>query len=53
MLIRLVVRAPFLAIGAVVMAFLIDVKLSLIFVVVFPLIVGVLYFVMSPVRAVF
>lgn len=47
MLIRLVVRAPFLAIGAVVMAFLIDVKLSLIFVVVFPLIVGVLYFVMS------
>lgn len=47
MLIRLVVRAPFLAIGAVVMAFTIDVKLSLIFLVVFPLIVGVLYFVMS------
>ena len=47
MLIRLVVRAPFLAVGAVVMAFTIDVKLSLIFLVVFPLIVGVLYFVMS------
>ena len=47
MLIRLVVRAPFLAIGAVVMAFTIDVKLSLIFLVVFPLIVGVLYFVMN------
>ena len=47
MLIRLVARAPFLAIGAVVMAFTIDVKLSLIFLVVFPLIVGVLYFVMN------
>ncbi len=47
MLIRLVVRAPFLAIGAVVMAFTIDVKLSLIFLVIFPLIVGVLYFVMN------
>ncbi len=47
MLIRLVVRAPFLAVGAVVMAFTIDVKLSLIFLVVFPLIVGVLYFIMS------
>ena len=47
MLIRLVVRAPFLAIGAVVMAFTIDVELSLIFLVVFPLIVGVLYFVMN------
>ena len=35
MLIRLVVRAPFLAIGAVVMAFTIDVKLSLIFLVMF------------------
>ena len=47
MLIRLVVRAPFLAIGAVVMSFLIDVQLSLIFVVAFPLIVLVLYLVMS------
>lgn len=47
MLIRLVVRAPFLAIGAVVMAFTIDVKLSLIFLVIFPSIVGVLYFVMN------
>ena len=47
MLIRLVVRAPFLAIGAVVMAFTIDVQLSLIFVIAFPLIVLVLYLVMS------
>ncbi|HIT08216.1 MAG TPA: ABC transporter ATP-binding protein, partial [Candidatus Merdivicinus faecavium] len=37
MLIRLVVRAPFLAIGAVVMAFTIDVQLSLIVVIAFPL----------------
>ena len=35
MLIRLVVRAPFLAIGAVVMAFTIDVKLSMAFAVAF------------------
>ena len=47
MLIRLVVRAPFLAIGAVVMAFTVDVQLSLIFVIAFPLIVLVLYVVMS------
>lgn len=47
MLIRLVVRAPFLAIGAVVMAFTIDIQLSLIFVIAFPLIVLVLYLVMS------
>lgn len=47
MLIRLVVRAPFLAVGAVVMAFTVDVQLSLIFVIAFPLIVLVLYVVMS------
>lgn len=47
MLIRLVVRAPFLAIGAVGMAMTIDVKLALIFVVATPLIALALYLVMS------
>ena len=47
MLIRLGIRAPFLAIGAVVMALFIDLKLGLIFVVVTPLIALVLYLVMS------
>ena len=47
MLIRLVIRAPFLAIGAIIMAMMLDLKLSLIFLVATPLIVGVLYFVMS------
>ena len=47
MLIRLVIRAPFLAIGAVIMAMSIDLKLSLIFLVATPLIVAVLYFIMS------
>lgn len=47
MLIRLVVRAPFLIIGATVMAMMIDLKLSLVFLVVAPLVVLVLYLVMS------
>lgn len=47
MLIRLVVRAPFLAIGAVVMAFTIDIKLSLILLITLPLIVLVLWLIMS------
>lgn len=47
MLIRLVIRAPFLAVGAVVMAMSIDLKLSVIFLVATPLIALVLYFVMS------
>ena len=42
MLIRLVVRAPFLAIGAVVMAFTIDLKLSCILLATLPVIVLVL-----------
>lgn len=46
MLIRLVVRAPFLVIGAAVMAMAIDLKLSLIFLAVMPLVVAVLYFIM-------
>lgn len=47
MLIRLVVRAPFLVIGASVMAMMIDLKLSIIFLVVAPIVVLVLYVVMS------
>lgn len=47
MLIRLVVRAPFLVIGATVMAMMIDFKLSLIFLAAMPFIVAVLYFVMN------
>lgn len=47
MLIRLVIRAPFLAVGAVVMAMLIDFKLSVVFLVTTPLIAFVLYEIMS------
>ena len=47
MLIRLVVRAPFLAVGAIVMAMMIDFKLSIVFLIVTPLIALVLYLVMS------
>ena len=47
MLIRLVIRAPFLASGAIVMAMILDLKLSIIFLTATPLIVAVLYFVMS------
>ena len=46
MLIRLVIRAPFLIIGAMVMTFLIDVRLALIFAVAAPLTGLVLYIVM-------
>ena len=45
MLIRLVVRAPFLVIGSTIMAFLIDVKLALIFVLVIPLVAIVMWLV--------
>lgn len=47
MLIRLVIRAPFLVIGAAVMAMIIDLKLSAIFLISIPFLVAVLYFVMS------
>lgn len=47
MLIRLVIRAPFLAIGAIVMAACIDWKLAIVFAVATPLIGLVLYLVMS------
>lgn len=45
MLIRLVVRAPFLVIGSTIMAFTIDVKLALIFVTVIPLVALVMWLV--------
>ncbi len=47
MLIRLVVRAPFLAIGAMVMAISIDAKLAIILLIAMPLIVLALYVIMS------
>lgn len=47
MLIRLVVRAPFLSVGGLIMAMLIDLRLSLIFMAVIPLFVISLYLVMS------
>ena len=46
MLIRLVIRAPFLVIGAVIMAMSIDMKMSLIFLVASPLIALVLFLIM-------
>lgn len=47
MFIRLAVRAPFLVIGAAVMAITIDLKLSLIFFIVAPFISAVIYFIMK------
>lgn len=47
MLIRLVIRAPFLVIGSIIMAMMLDLKLSLIFIIVAPLVSLILYFVMS------
>ncbi|MDF2685696.1 MAG: transporter ATP-binding protein, partial [Clostridia bacterium] len=47
MLIRLVIRAPFLVVGSIIMAMLLDLKLSLIFVAVTPLIALTLYLIMS------
>ena len=47
MLIRLVVRAPFLVIGATVMAMMLDLKLSVIFLIVAPLVSIVLFIVMK------
>lgn len=43
MLIRLVIRAPFLAVGAIVMAMLLDLKMSLIFLVAAPFLAGVIF----------
>ncbi len=47
MLIRLVIRAPFLVIGSIVMAMMLDLKLSIIFIVVAPFVSLILYYVMS------
>lgn len=47
MLIRLVVRAPFLVIGALVMAMMLDLKLSLIFLIVAPMVSVVLFLIMK------
>ena len=47
MLIRLVIRAPFLVIGAMIMAVTIDLRMSLIFFISSPLIAMVLYFIMT------
>lgn len=47
MLIRLVIRAPFLAVGAIVMAMIVDLPLSLVFLIATPMIAFVLYFIMS------
>lgn len=46
MLIRLVIRAPFLALGAIIMAMILDFKLSLIFLISTPIIVIILYIIM-------
>lgn len=47
MLIRLVVRAPFLVIGAVIMSMILDLKLSIIFLIVAPLVSVVIYLIMK------
>lgn len=47
MLIRLVVRVPFLCVGGLIMAMLIDFKLSLILLLIMPIFVVFIYFIMS------
>ena len=47
MLIRLVVRAPFICIGAIIMAMILNFKLSLILIGTAPLFIAVLYFIIS------
>ena len=47
MFIRLVIRAPFLVIGSVVMAMILDLKLSIIFIITTPVILLILYLIMS------
>lgn len=47
MLIRLVIRAPFISVGSFIMAALLDLKLSLIFLAVMPLISIIIYLIMS------
>lgn len=47
MLIRLVIRAPFLCIGGLVMAFVLDIKLSIILVLVLPIFILILFLTMT------
>ena len=47
MLIRLVIRAPFITIGSFVMAMILDFKLSLVILATMPILVAVVYFIMS------
>ncbi|MFM9330033.1 ABC transporter ATP-binding protein [Paenibacillus mesotrionivorans] len=47
MLIRLVIRAPFICVGAIIMAMILDLKLSLILLVAAPIIGVILYFIIS------
>ncbi|MFA9378499.1 MAG: ABC transporter ATP-binding protein [Lachnotalea sp.] len=47
MLIRLVIRAPFIVIGSIIMAMMLNLKLSIIFIIVAPLVSLILYYVMS------
>lgn len=47
MLIRLVIRAPFICIGAIIMAMILDLRLSLILLVAAPIIGVILYFIIS------
>lgn len=47
MMIRLVVRAPFICIGAIVMAMMLDFKLSMILVAAVPIFAFILYFIMT------
>lgn len=47
MVIRLLIRAPFLSIGAIVMAFLIDKKMGFIFLAILPIFVMILYFIIK------
>ncbi len=47
MILRVVMRAPFLFVGSTIMAMIVDIKLSLIFLVVVPLLLGIIFAVMK------
>lgn len=47
MLIRLVIRAPFLSIGSIIMAFYIDVKMGIIFIITIPVFSAILFIIMK------
>lgn len=47
MILRVVMRAPFLFIGSTIMAMIVDIKLSLIFLVVVPILLGIIFAVMK------